>query len=69
MGRAIPPVPPSPSNIKYNAAFSEAGVAKACGLTPTQWYQEPRWSRAAMVAYADGKARVDYWMAEDSKDS
>lgn len=31
--------------------MSEMRTAKAWGLTPAMWYDEPTWSREVMVAY------------------
>lgn len=36
-------------------------------LTPTDYYKEPRWSRAAMVAFTRLYNAIEFWMFEDSK--
>ncbi|HNT77555.1 MAG TPA: hypothetical protein PKH77_21275 [Anaerolineae bacterium] len=40
------------------------GAARAWGLSPSAWYAEPRWARAAMVAHNRLRARLDYWPGE-----
>lgn len=59
------PEPPG-SNIGYHAQYEELKVARHWGLTPTQWHQEPRWSRAAMIAYNRTANAIEYWLAEDA---
>ena len=31
-----------------------------------QWLQEPRWSRAAMIALTRDVNTIEYWLAEDA---
>jgi len=64
----VPPVPPSESGVEYAAEFNECRVMKAWLLTPSKWYQEPRWSRATMIAFESGESGIGYWMAEDKRD-
>lgn len=42
-------------------------MAKANGLTPYRWYQEPRWSRATMVAVYDVEMAMQWWTVEDKR--
>lgn len=36
---------------RESSLMSEMRTAKAWGLTPAMWYDEPTWSREVMVAY------------------
>jgi len=47
--------------------YAEAKVAKDWGLTPSQWAQEPRWSRATMMAQSETEGDIEFWLVEDSK--
>jgi len=40
-------------------------TAKDWSLTPKDWFEEPRWSRAAMVAQRRVRNRIDFWLVED----
>jgi hypothetical protein len=62
----IPPIPPQ-GNIKFLGTFEEMRIAKEWNLTPREWYDEPRWSRATMVAASRYERRVEHWMYEDNK--
>ena len=67
MTRRGQPLPKPPgSNIGYHIQYEELKVARHWALTPTQWYQEPRWSRAAMVAYTRTANAIEYWLDEDA---
>jgi len=57
--------PPS-SNIGYNVHYEEMKAANRWGLSPSQWYVEPRWARAVMVAWCQVHDTIDYWMVEDA---
>jgi hypothetical protein len=40
--------------------FEEAEVMKSWHLTPAQWAQEPRWSRAEMIAFERANRKLAY---------
>ena len=48
-------------NVEASIVFEEMGVAMQNGLTPRQWYLEPIWSRATMVAFSRQSRRLAYW--------
>jgi len=39
------------------------------GKTPSEFYREPRWSRAAMVETYRKEGAINYWQVEDNKDA
>lgn len=41
-------------------------VAKDWHRTPREWYREPRWSRATMVAQYNTEVAISWWSAEDN---
>jgi hypothetical protein len=53
------------SSITANIYFAEMEAARDWGLSPSDWYKEPLWSRAAMVATQRQRRRIDYWLGED----
>lgn len=71
----VPLPPPPASNIAYITTgntvplFEEMDCAAEYGKTPTEWFREPRWSRAVMVAVLRQKNRLEYWIAEDARDA
>lgn len=42
-------------------------VAQKYGKTPIEWFKEPRWSRAMMVAYVRDQNAMDWQQAEIDK--
>jgi len=60
-------LPPPGSHFEYSSVFGEMLTARTWGLTPSQWYAEPRWSRATMVETDRKENAMKYWMAEDGR--
>ena len=53
------------SHISYSILFEEVEAAKEWGLSPDEWFEKDRWSRAVMVAQRRVRARIEFWLAED----
>ena len=63
--KGLPIRKPPGTNIGYSESFHEMRVARFWGQTPAQWYKEPRWSRASMIATYDSEGTIAYWQVED----
>jgi len=59
--------PPS-SEWDYTIGYLEMNSAREWHLTPSQWYEEPRWSRAVMVGALRVRGTMLYWDAEKAKE-
>lgn len=66
-GRPLQRPPASRSGITTGLHYEEMNTAQKWGLTPTGWYDEARWSRAAMMALERVRKRVAYWDWEWTK--
>jgi len=47
--------------IRVSMAHEEMGAALAYGITPEAWYEMPRWSRCAAVAYLRCQRKISRW--------
>jgi hypothetical protein len=53
------------SHIGYSILFEEMEAAKEWGLTPDDWFECSRSSRAVMVAQRRTRSAIDFWLVED----
>ena len=49
--------------------LQELIAAKEFGLTPAQWKNEPKWSRAEMIAFTEVIGNIKAYQFEKDKDA
>ena len=59
---------PSGRSVSITWRLQELIAAKEFGLTPAQWKNEPKWSRAEMIAFTEVIGNIKAYQYERDKD-